>query len=165
MKAPADVDTKQGESSGRSYTNGKPESSGKITPEAGRKLAADHTRRQSSGDPGSDYKRKGGTMTLDDIKKIIAFQTAAIGEADKDPDTHNYIVNCLMRLYSGDYGEIPPDDTDANNKELEAGQGRIVARYKKAEQLEEDIYIIAEFDDSTDDINSNYLTVLYCSEY
>lgn len=105
-------------------------------------------------------------MTLDDIKKILTFQTAAIGEADNDPDTHNYIVNCLMRLYNGDYGEIPPDDTDANNKELEAGQGRIVARYKKAGKLTGDIYIITEFDkDDPDNLDANQTMVMYCSEY
>jgi len=106
-------------------------------------------------------------MTLDDIKGLAAVQTRAIAAAcEKDKgQTHDYIVDCLLRLYSGDYGAIPQEDTDANNRELADGCGRIVARYKKAEQLEEDIYIIAEFDDSTDDINSNYLTVLYCSEY
>lgn len=66
--------------------------------------------------------------------------------------THNYIVDCLMRLYAGDYGTIGQEDTDANNAELEAGEGRIVAHYEQKHKLTEDIFIIATFSKSMPDL-------------
>ena len=104
-------------------------------------------------------------MTLNDLKALPVVQTKSIAAAAEDAETHNYIVDCLLRLYAGDYGELCQDDIDANNDELAAGEGRIVARYKQAHQLTGDIYIIACFDAGVDDINANYITVIYCSEY
>ena len=70
-------------------------------------------------------------MNLDDVKKLPVMQTRGIAEAENrdNGQTHNYIVNCVKRLYAGDYGEVPQEDTDANNAELEAGEGRIDSNY------------------------------------
>lgn len=84
-------------------------------------------------------------MTLEDLKKIPTLQTSGIAAASKDPKTALYIVECLRRFWAGDYGEVPPEDTAANNADLEAGEGHVLARYKQAEKLEGDIYIEAHF--------------------
>ena len=85
-------------------------------------------------------------MTLSDLKKMPVFQTRGINAAEQDsPETHNYIIDCLMRFYRGDYGEICADDTAANNADLEAGEGHILAKYKAKEKLTRDFYIEAHF--------------------
>lgn len=71
-------------------------------------------------------------MTLEDIKKQDLLQTRSIAEACKDsPETLGYIVECLGRFFSGDYGEICQEDTDYNNADLREGEGHILARYKQ----------------------------------
>lgn len=107
-------------------------------------------------------------MTLEDIKKLPVLQTRGIAaaEAADRGQTHNYIVYCLNRLYIGDYGKIPAEDTEANNAELAEGCGRIVARYEKRQALTEDIYIIAAFDEEIpDSIDANHVMIMLCSEY
>lgn len=107
-------------------------------------------------------------MTLEDIKRLPVMQTrgAAADSSHDDGQTHNYIVDCLMRLYAGDYGKIPQEDTDANNAELADGEGRIVARYEQAHGLTEDIYIIATFSASMPDvIDANHIMIMLCGEY
>jgi len=107
-------------------------------------------------------------MTLDDVKKLPVMQTRGIA-ADAEQDdgqTHNYIIDCLLRLYAGDYGTVPADDTDANNAELAAGEGRIVARYEKRHALTDDIYIIATFSQELPDvIDANHVMIMQCGEY
>lgn len=107
-------------------------------------------------------------MTLDDIKALPVMQTRGIAAdaSHDDGQTHNYIIDCLMRLYAGDYGKVPQEDTDANNAELAAGEGRIVARYGKRYDLTEDFYIIATFSQSMPDIiDANHIMLMLCSEY
>lgn len=106
-------------------------------------------------------------MTLQDVRKIPTFQTRALAEDAKDsPETLAYLVNCLNRMYAGDYGEIDAEDTAANNTELADGEGRILARYKKAHALKDDIYINCYFSESNpDNLDFNNCMFLYCSEY
>lgn len=106
-------------------------------------------------------------MKLEQIRQREVYQTRGIAADIKDnPAAYRYVLQCLQRLYSGDYGTIPADDTDANNSELAAGEGRIVARYKAAEGLQEDIYIIAAFSESmADSIDANNTMIMYVSEY
>ena len=106
-------------------------------------------------------------MTLEQIRQRKVYQTRGIAEALKDkPAAYRYVLQCLQRLYSGDYGAIPAEDTDANNSELAAGEGRIVARYKAAEGLQEDIYIIAAFSESmADSLDANNTMIMFVSEY
>ena len=84
-------------------------------------------------------------MTLEDLKKIPTLQTRGIAEAAKDPKTALYIVECLNRFWAGDYGDIPPEDTAANNEDLQAGNGHILAAYPAAGKLEGRFYIEAHF--------------------
>lgn len=104
-------------------------------------------------------------MTLDDIKKLELLQTRSIATDTKDQQTHAYIVNCLQALYKGDYGAIPPEDTEANNAELATGVGRIVARYKANYSLKDDIYIIACFSQEIQSIDANHIMIMYVTEY
>ena len=92
-------------------------------------------------------------------------QTATIAEVCKDPETLNYILDCLGRFYSGDYGEICEEDTDANNFDLKEGYGHILARYKQAAMLSGDIYIEAHFDKTMlSDINYTNTMIMYPDE-
>ena len=105
-------------------------------------------------------------MTLEDIKALPVYQTRSIAKAAEDPDTLKYLFSCMAMLYSGNYGIVPAEDTDANNQELKTGAGRIVARYKAAEKLENDIYIISDFcAGDPDNQEANHTTILYCNEY
>ena len=105
-------------------------------------------------------------MTLNDLKALQVFQTRTISETAKDPDTLAYILRCLNEFYTGNYGEVPPEDTEANNNDLENGDGHILARYKAAGKLAEDIYINAEiYADEPDNLDANNIMIMYCSEY
>ena len=104
-------------------------------------------------------------MVLSDLKLLPCMQTRTIGAAAADPKTHNYIVDCLHRFYKGDYGEICADDTAANNADLAAGEGHILARYKQAEKLTGDIYIEAMiYEPEKGNIDYNYIMVMYPDE-
>ena len=104
-------------------------------------------------------------MTLEDLKKIPTLQTRGIAEAAKDPKTALYIVECLNRFWAGDYGDIPPEDTAANNADLRAGEGHILARYKQAEKLTGNVYIEAMiYEPEKGNIDYNYIMVMYTDE-
>lgn len=105
-------------------------------------------------------------MRASDLQKNIVVQTAAVAEAAKDPATLDYLQTCLALFFSGMYGQIPAEDTELNEEELKAGEGRIVARYEAQGNLAEDVYIIAYFSASNPgDLDYNNTTILYCSEY
>ena len=104
-------------------------------------------------------------MTLEDIKKQDLLQTRSIAEACKDsPETLGYIVECMGRFFSGDYGEICQEDTDYNNADLREGEGHILARYKAAFALDSDICIEAHFSQSIPGIDANNTMIIYCNE-
>ena len=104
-------------------------------------------------------------MTRLQLQKIPMFQTRAIAEAAKDGATAQYILNCLLKCYAGNYGKIPEEDTEANNSELATGEGHILARYPAAENLDSDIYIDIHFSESEPGQNFNYGMIMYCSEH
>lgn len=61
-------------------------------------------------------------MTLEDLRKLPLLQSATIAHiCEKDEQTTIYILECLNRFYSGDYGEICEEDTAANNSDLKEG--------------------------------------------
>lgn len=106
-------------------------------------------------------------MTLDDLKRIPVLQTATIAEACKDPATLAYVVGCLHRFWRGDFGEVCQEDADANNADLEAGDGHALARYAGKGSLTGDIYIEAHFFDDPaykNDIDYNYTMICYPAE-
>lgn len=107
-------------------------------------------------------------MTLENIKNLKVLMTRAIGVAvEENADTTPYLMSCLKRVYSGDYGELKEEDIDANNTELKNGVGRLVCRYKKAHGLNNDIYIIAIFNSDIDinNLDYNHIMIMYVNEY
>ena len=104
-------------------------------------------------------------MTLDDLRQLPLLQTSAIAASWNDsPETLAYLSDCVNRFYRGDYGEVPKEDVDANNSDLRAGEGHILARYEGKYSLEGDIYTEAYFYDSVPDMDYNHVMVVYCVE-
>lgn len=100
-------------------------------------------------------------MTLKSIRKLPVFMTKSISEAG----ANNYLTECLKRFYNGDYGKICEEDTAANNADLAAGCGHILARYEQEGALESDLYIEACFDINEPElIDANYIMIMYPSE-
>ena len=104
-------------------------------------------------------------MTRLQLQQIPMFQTAAISEAIKADGAAPYIMDCLLRCYAGDYGIVPAEDTAANNSELEAGEGHILAHYPAGRGLDSDIYIDIHFSESNPGEACNYGMVMYCHEW
>ena len=107
-------------------------------------------------------------MTLEELKKNYCGMTRGIAAAiEKDEGrTRAYVMKCLQRVFRGDFGELDAEYVQANLDELAAGEGRLLCRYKAAESLEEDIYIIAAFSKSMpDSLDANNTMILYRSEY
>lgn len=104
-------------------------------------------------------------MTLEQLKTIPLLQTRTIAEACKDPNTLDYILECLARFYAGDYGEICEDDTNANNYDLSEGYGHVLARYKAKHSLTGDFYIESHFDkDHLTNIDYTQTLIMYPEE-
>lgn len=108
-------------------------------------------------------------MTTEDLKRNHLATTAGVNHAlmtDKTGKTYSYIMECLGRFFSGDFGTVPAEDTAANLQELEAGEGRVLARYPARDNLAGDIYIQAYFSaNDPGDIEQNNTLVMYCDEY
>lgn len=74
--------------------------------------------------------------------------------------------SALIGCGGGDFGEVPAEDKEANLSELEAGEGRILARYKQAYKLQGDIYINTYFSESNEgNLDYNNTMIMYCDEY
>ena len=105
-------------------------------------------------------------MKLEDLKQIPLFQTAKLAhDMEYNGATIQYILDCLSRFYSGDYGKMSAEDTEANNTDLRAGFGHILARYEQKHNLTDDIYIEAHFDkDNLNDIDYTNILIMYPDE-
>lgn len=104
-------------------------------------------------------------MTTEDLKALPLLQTSTIAEACKDPATLDYILSCLARFFSGDYGETCAEDAEYNNSDLASGSGHVLARYKAAEKLSSDIYIESHFDaEYLDNIEYSHTMIMYPEE-
>ena len=104
-------------------------------------------------------------MTLNDLRMLPRSRTRSIDASLRGSlETLGYIAECVNRFYNGDYGEVPQEDTDANNYDLIIGEGHILARYERMYNLEDDIYIEAYFSESAPGVESNNITVMYCRE-
>ena len=104
-------------------------------------------------------------MTNLDLLKLKTFQTRPIAEACKESqETADYVEQCVVRFFLGDYGEIDEEDTEYNNEDLRAGEGHVLARYKAFGQLTEDIYIESHFSNTIPGVDANNNMIMYCSE-
>lgn len=70
------------------------------------------------------------------------------------------VYAALGRFNAGDWGEVPQEDKEANNADLAARDGHVLARYHTPNG---DIYINLVFDEPS--INSDAATIMYCEEY
>ena len=104
-------------------------------------------------------------MKLEDLKNLNPLITSRLARDARNPEIHNYLVDCLLRFYNGDFGEIPAEDTAANMAELEAGFGHCLARYKARKGMEDDIYINGVFAVNRPGLEDNHLMVMYCGDY
>lgn len=70
------------------------------------------------------------------------------------------VYNAIEKFNALDWGKVPDEDKEANNKDLANRDGHILARY---ETPNGDIYINLVFDDPS--INKDYALIMYCEEY
>ena len=104
-------------------------------------------------------------MTLKDLQKLPVLQTGPVTFAAEDPETRDYITDCLLDFYGGHYGEINETDTGYNNQDLAAGEGHVLARYPARFKLYNDIYINAVFSADMPGMDSNNIMIMYTDEY
>lgn len=75
-------------------------------------------------------------------------------------DVAKAVYDALRRFNMGDWGKVPDEDKEANNADLRARDGHVLARY---ETPTGDIYINLVFDEPS--IQSDAATIMYCEEY
>ena len=84
------------------------------------------------------------------------YQTRGVAASIEENEAfRNDVFRAVERYLSGDWGEVPEEDKQANNSDIAAQCGRVVARYKTCI---DDIYIITDGDFET-------TTILFCDEY
>lgn len=105
-------------------------------------------------------------MTLKDLQKLETLQSRGVNaDTARDPRTLKYLQDCIRAFYAGDFGEIPPEDVQANLEDIQAGTGHCYARYKQYGTLTADLIIEAMFsEDYPGDINYNYVMLCYLME-
>ncbi len=103
-------------------------------------------------------------MQREELRNLYTGITRTVAEAIEDGQTHAYVISCYKRFMRGDYGEIGQEDTEANNADLAAGEGHVLARYKAQEKLTNDIYIEAHFSQEVPGIDANNLMIMYTWE-
>lgn len=113
-----------------------------------------------------DYLIYKDAFNLYSLKQLpITMHRALYSLIKDDVNTSQYVGKCVELFFAGEWG-VDDEDIKANWREIKEGTGRVVARYKKAEKLEDDIYIIASFDrDNLEDSNASYVSIIYCSDY
>lgn len=87
--------------------------------------------------------------------------------ADEQPERLTWLIECLARHASGDWGDLDPDDHAANNHALRHHDGRVLSNYSIPADLADEtinddaVWII------TDDLDDHEAptTVLWPSEY
>ena len=97
-------------------------------------------------------------------KNPLAFAGGVI-EAARDQDSRMYMIECAANFYRGAWGDIPPEDVEANNEELTRPAGRVVARYPARFEMKQDVYVICYFSEEEPSRESNYTTICYVSDY
>lgn len=91
--------------------------------------------------------------------KYQAYITAKLNnDMANDEATAQAVYKALKRFNSGDWGNVPQEDKDANNADLTRREGRVLARYDTPNG---DIYINLSFEESGEDT----ALLMYCNEY
>lgn len=94
-----------------------------------------------------------------ELGRIVATRGVA-NRMEADPAFHEFCLVSLARHHNGDWGELVPEDWDANDSAIESGDERLLSAYiYRAEgKADEKIWIITEWDRSA-------TTILYPHEY
>ena len=94
----------------------------------------------------------------------MSFQTFITRQLNEDVANDEAMAKAvyaaLERFTAGDWGNLCQEDKDANDADLEARDGHVLARY---ETPKGDIYINLVFDEPS--IQSDAATIMYCNEY
>lgn len=69
------------------------------------------------------------------------------------------VVEAVRRFNAHDWGKLDPEDIEANNADLAARDGHVLAKYWTPEG---DIYINLEFHDEAQE---DYALLMFCNEY
>ena len=69
------------------------------------------------------------------------------------------IMKCIGRYRRKDWGELPEEDKELNEKAIQNGNDRILAAYQTSKGK---IYIITEY---TEELKDFVTTVMFASEY
>ena len=94
------------------------------------------------------------------------FMTQRIAQAISDRPTADYLNLCYRLFCLEIFGEICAEDMAANLEELNQSEGRVIGRYRAAEALQQDIYIIGYFSRINPcDIEQNNIVIMYVGEY
>lgn len=112
----------------------------------------------------ANYFDGGAKVTSHDLEKLPLFESKGIAEDAVSNNTQAYIWQCFTLCFAGDYGKIPPEDAAANNKELETGEGHIIAIYPEAYDFREDLLIEFFFSESKPGEENNRGIIMYPSE-
>lgn len=88
------------------------------------------------------------------LKFVVTSGLAAAME--RDPATNSAVLDALRRFVAHEWGDVPQEDAEANDRDLAESCGRVLARYKTPS---DDIYIICY--PGTDEP----ATILFCREY
>lgn len=93
---------------------------------------------------------------MSDGQISFTFTRKLAADMTNDAATKTAVLDALRRFTRDDWGKVPQEDKDANDRDKAAGVGRVLARY---ETPGGDIYIISYpgMDEP--------ITALYCSEY
>ena len=90
------------------------------------------------------------------MKQKILFTPAVMDMANDEGEGEKAVYTAIRRFARHDWGKIPQCDKEANDSDLKAGSGRILARYDSPRG---DIYIISYPG------TEQPPTVLFCREY
>lgn len=90
------------------------------------------------------------------MKQEIRLTATVMDMANDGAEGERAVFEAIRRFNRCDWGNVPQCDKEANDADLKAGSGRILARY---ESPQGDIYIISY--PGTDEPP----TILFCREY
>lgn len=117
-----------------------------------------------SGTAKPGVKRKKG-----EVNKMVQYQLYCTRRINDDvaenEEMAKAVYEAIARFNNNDYGEIPPEDIEANNKDLANQDGHILAKYPTPNGY---IYINLQFNELINDDPEEYANaamIMYPEEY
>ena len=95
--------------------------------------------------------------------KVNYMLSGSIRHEIENPEALEYIENGISKFNNLDYGKVPQEDAEANNADLRAWDGRLLARYDGPRGT--DLYFIGY--PRQEDKKENWIDVfiMYVSDY